>query len=114
MMSEENKYCERCGELISTPDSDYFSHIRILYCEECRKQVKREQTLARVHELRKRKKQKDKYRDAELLLMQERLKLLEEENELLRKRVQREREQESKPNPRQSSFSNQIRKKVIA
>lgn len=62
----------------------------------------------------KTEKQKDKYRDAELLLMQERLKLLEEENELLRKRVQREREQESKPKTRQSSFSNQIRKKVIA
>lgn len=110
MMSEENKQCERCGVVISTPDSDYFSHIRILYCDKCREEVKREQTRKRVAELRKRKKQKDKYRDAELLLMQERLKLLEEENELLRKRVQREREEK----PRQSTFSNQIRKKVIA
>lgn len=110
MMSEENKCCERCGAVISTPDSDYFSHIRILYCDKCREEVRREQTRKRVAELRKRKKQKDKYRDAELLLMQERLKLLEEENELLRKRVQREREEK----PRQSTFSNQIRKKVIA
>lgn len=112
-MVETVKYCQMCGCEISNLDEEttnFWKHCAVMYCPECRKESDRQKTLARVHELRKRKKQKDKYRDAELLLMQERLKLLEEENELLRKRVQREREEK----PRQSTFSNQIRKKVIA
>ena len=93
MMSEENKYCEVCGKLISTSDSDYFSHIKIMYCDTCRKEVEREQSRLRMAELRKRKRQKDKFRDEELIRMQERVKLLEEENELLRLKVERQREE---------------------
>jgi len=93
MMSEENKYCEVCGKLISTSDSDYFSHIKIMYCDTCRKEVEREQSRLRMEELRKRKRQKDKFRDEELIRMQERVKLLEEENELLRLKVERQREE---------------------
>lgn len=84
MMSEENKYCSRCGKLISTPEGDYFSHIKILYCDECRKEVEREQTRQRVAELKKRKKKKDQFRDEELEQLRELVKQLKEEVELLR------------------------------
>lgn len=87
MMSEENKCCKVCGKIISTAENDYYSHIKILYCDKCRDAVKREQTRLRVAELHKRKKQKDKYRDEELELLRERVGLLETENNLLRKRI---------------------------
>ena len=80
------KYCQRCGMKISDLNTaDYFSHIRIKYCPQCAKKVEHEQTAARVAALRKRKKQKDKYRDEQLVL-------LREENELLRKNIIRLRE----------------------
>jgi hypothetical protein len=103
-MVETVKFCQMCGCEISNLDEEttnFWKHCAVMYCPECRKESDRQKTLARVHELRKRKKQKDKYRDAELLLMQERLKLMEEENALLRKRIQREREEK----PRQSTLS---------
>lgn len=93
MVSEEIKCCSVCGKVISTPESDYFSHIKILYCDDCRKEVEREQSRQRMAELRKRKKQKDKFRDEELELMKEKVKLLEEENDLLRNRNQTAREE---------------------
>ncbi|MBR0484814.1 MAG: hypothetical protein IJJ69_08580 [Oscillospiraceae bacterium] len=93
MMSEENKYCSRCGKLISTPEGDYFSHIKILYCDECRKEVEREQTRQRVAELKKRKKQKDKFRDEELEQLRVLTEQLKEEVELLREGNQAMREE---------------------
>lgn len=88
------KRCKRCGKIISDVNySDWYSHIRIQYCESCRKQSDREKTAIRVAELRKRKRQKDKLRDRELELMREKSKTLEEENELLRQRLIKLREE---------------------
>ena len=91
------KRCKRCGKIISDVSSaDWYSHIRVQYCESCRKQSDREKTAIRVAELRKRKKQKDKFRDRELELMREKSKMLDEENELLRQRLIKSREENEK------------------
>lgn len=91
------KRCKRCGKIISDVNySDWYSHIRIQYCESCRKQSDREKTAIRVAELRKRKRQKDKFRDRELELMKERNQLLQEENEILRQRLIKLREENEK------------------
>lgn len=88
------KRCKRCGKIISDVSSaDWYSHIRVQYCESCRKQSDREKTAIRVAELRKRKRQKDKFRDRELELMKERNQLLQEENEILRQRLIKLREE---------------------
>ncbi len=80
------KYCKRCGDKISDiSTTDWYRHLSVKYCEICRKESDREKTALRVYNLRQRKKQKDKFRD-------EKLALLEEENELLRKRVLQLRE----------------------
>lgn len=87
------KRCKRCGKIISDINSsDWYSHIRIQYCDACRKQSDREKTAIRVAKLRERKRQKDKFRDKELELMREKSKMLEEENELLRQRLIKLRE----------------------
>ena len=89
------KRCKRCGKIISDVSSaDWYSHIRIQYCDACRKQSDREKTAIRVAELRKRKRQKDKFRDRELELMKERNQLLQEENEILRQKIINLREEE--------------------
>lgn len=88
------KRCKRCGKIISDINSsDWYSHIRIQYCDTCRKQSDREKTAIRVAKLRERKRQKDKFRDKELELMRERNKLLEEENEILRQGIIKLREE---------------------
>lgn len=77
----DNKYCCRCAALISNINTaDYYSHISIKYCPKCAEIVEREKTAARVKALRQRKKQKDKLRDEQLVLLQE-------ENELLRRNI---------------------------
>ena len=87
------KRCKRCGKIISDVNSsDWYSHIRIEYCDVCRKQSDREKTAIRVAKLRERKRQKDKFRDRELELMKERNQLLQEENEILRQRLIKLRE----------------------
>lgn len=87
------KRCKRCGKIISDINSsDWYSHIRIQYCDACRKQSDREKTAIRVAKLRERKRQKDKFRDKELELMRERVAILEEENELIRQRLIKSRE----------------------
>lgn len=91
------KRCKRCGKIISDVNySDWYSHIRIQYCESCRRQSDREKTAIRVAKLRERKKQKDKFRDRELELMRKKNKMLEEENELLRQRLINLREENEK------------------
>ena len=82
----ENKYCQVCNKLICNIDqSDFYSFIRVKYCENCRAEVKRKQTLARVHALRQRKKQIDVERNTQL-------ELLKQENELLRQNIIRLKE----------------------
>ena len=84
---KEIKYCENCGLMISKIENlDYFSHISIRYCHDCAKKIEREKTAARVAALRKRKKNKDKFRDEQLVL-------LEQQNELLQKRIIQLREE---------------------
>lgn len=88
------KRCKRCGKIISDVNSsDWYSHIRIEYCEVCRKQSDREKTALRVAKLRERKRQKDKFRDMELELLREKVKMLEEENNLIRNKIIRQREE---------------------
>ncbi len=87
------KRCMRCGKIISDVNcNDWYSHIRIEYCDICRKQSDREKTALRVAKLRERKRRKDKFRDKELELLQEKVKMLEEENNLIRDRIIRQRE----------------------
>lgn len=86
---QELKRCQRCGKIISddrTGTADYFRHISVKWCEDCRPIVERAQNLERVKRFKKRKKLENKKRD-------ERLELLEEENELLRKNIIKLREQ---------------------
>lgn len=88
------KRCKRCGKVISNVNSaDWYSHIRIQYCDACRKQSDREKTAIRVAKLRERKRQKDKFRDQELELMKQKVAMLEEENELIRQRLIKSREE---------------------
>lgn len=78
---DDIKYCFRCNVQISDVNiADWYSHMSIKYCDDCRVIVKKEQTAARVARLRERKKQKEK----EQL---EYIKLLERENESLKKLV---------------------------
>lgn len=88
------KRCKRCGKIISDINSsDWYSHIRVQYCDACRKQSDREKTAIRVAKLRERKRQKDKFRDKELELMKQKVAMLEEENELIRQRLIKSREE---------------------
>lgn len=82
----ENKYCQVCNKLIcNIEQSDFYSFIRIKYCDTCRQEVKRQQTLKRVHALRERKKQIEIERNTQL-------ELLKQENELLRQNIIRLKE----------------------
>lgn len=85
-MIEEIKRCKRCGCTISNVHTaDWYSHIAIMYCPDCRIQSDKEKTALRMQRLRQRKRLKDQYRD-------EQLELLKQENELLRRRVMQLRE----------------------
>ena len=73
-MMPDIKRCERCYRPISWVDrADWYSHIRIKYCDECRPIVEREKTAARLKRFRERQKEAAKIRD-------QRLKELELEN----------------------------------
>lgn len=76
------KRCERCYTTISDVNTaDWYSHMSIKYCAECRVIVEREKTAERVRRFRERKRQLDRERDAQL-------KRLEAENEILRSRIE--------------------------
>lgn len=81
------KYCEVCGILISTPEDDYYKHIRIKYCTACAADVNREKDARRHREYRRRTKKTYK-------LTEEKNRLLSEEVELLKREVQRLREKD--------------------
>lgn len=81
MKLEKIKRCERCYKIISFEDeADYYSHISIKYCDDCRKIVLREQARVRMANMRARNK-------AEIKTLQERVRVLELENESLRTRL---------------------------
>ena len=76
------KKCERCFKIISDANSsDWYSHIRIKYCDECREIVRKEKAAARVKRLRERKKENEK-------AMKDNLRKLELENEILRSKIE--------------------------
>lgn len=78
---DEIKKCERCHEVISDVNcSDWFSHIRVKYCDTCREIVRREKEAERMRKYRAEKSAEKKRR-------LERAGLLEEENRLLREQI---------------------------
>lgn len=77
----DKKYCVCCGAFISDINSaDFYSHIRIKYCGDCRKTMSLFQGRNRVQEYRQRQRKIKK-------LTEDRLNLLQRENELLRQRI---------------------------
>lgn len=84
---QEQKYCKGCGRIISDINSaDWYSHMSIKYCPECRKKSDRLKAAERMKNLRARNRAVNKAKN-------ERLELLEKENELLRQRIIRLREE---------------------
>ena len=84
----ERKYCKCCGQLISDINiegTDFYRHIRIKYCPECRDMMQHYQSALRQHNYRQRNKQAQKLRD-------ERISLLAEENAVLREYIVKLRE----------------------
>ena len=75
------KRCERCYKPISYEETDdWYRHIRVQYCDDCRKIVDKEQAAARFRRYKERQKEAARLRD-------ERLKELEIENEILREKL---------------------------
>lgn len=59
------KYCERCYKKISDAyTSDWYSHIRIMYCDECRDIVRKEKAAERIRKLREKNKIKEQEKKA--------------------------------------------------
>lgn len=86
---QDTKYCMVCGKKISDINMcDWYSHMSIKYCPECRKKSDSQKSAERMRALRARLKQEKKAKF-------ERLELLEIENELLRRRIIKLREEES-------------------
>lgn len=77
----EIKKCQRCGTVIGDAyNTDYYAFIRMKYCPDCKKAVTNMQAAERMRNMRRRTREINKMR-------KDRLQLLEEENELLRKRI---------------------------
>lgn len=98
----EFKVCAYCGRVpisnIREDSTDYYSHIRIKYCDTCRAIVKKQQTAKRVQALRQRKREEN-------ALIKSQNELLKRENELIKQNIEeylqlinfvREQMQESK------------------
>lgn len=87
---KEVKNCVRCGTVISDINSaDYYSHISIQYCNACKAAVKKEKTLLRVQKLRTQKR-------AEKKELQDKIRQLETENQVLRRMLRRSPNTETK------------------
>lgn len=75
------KRCERCYTPISYEDTaDWYSHIRIQYCDECKKIVEKEKAAERFRRYKQRQKEAAEQRDL-------RIKELELENSILRDKL---------------------------
>lgn len=80
--------CGKCGKIISDNrfgEADIYRHMSVKWCDTCRPKVINEQTAERMKRYRKRKKIANKLRDQQL-------KLLEEENLLLKQNITKLRE----------------------
>ena len=81
MQIPQVKRCERCYKIISDSSySDWYSHIRIKYCDTCREIVKKEKAAIRLVRCRERKREADRARN-------EQLKALELQNRILRDKL---------------------------
>lgn len=106
-MLQKVKYCQRCGEPISDIyHNDYYSHIALKYCPECRKIARSESVRQAKAKYRKRK-MRDRLQvkwseDAELNTikvldgqlttnLRKLLKLTEQKCDILQKELMRER-----------------------
>lgn len=78
------KLCERCNAVaisnINMEGTDFYSHIRIKYCDKCRQIVKKEQTARSMQALRRRRREENQ----EIRTQNE---LLKQENELLKENI---------------------------
>lgn len=83
--------CKNCGKREYTPD--YFAQESKKYCRECAKIIERENTAERMRRFRKRAREKRADERKELSLTQERVMLLEQENEALKYMIKAMREQ---------------------
>ena len=79
-MAHGDRHCQRCGMYLGNYNSgDFYSLIRIKYCDDCRPLVKNEQNLFS-------KKQNRKPRKLLIHELQEQADLIKEENKLLRQK----------------------------
>lgn len=75
------KRCERCFTPISYEETaDWYSHVRIQYCDECKKIVEKEKAAERFRRYKQRQKEAAEQRDL-------RIKELELENSILRDKL---------------------------
>lgn len=76
------KMCRRCNAVVisnlNSPTADYYRHLSVKYCDECREIVKREKNAAAVRRYRQRKR-------AEKTLKQTKVEYLQAENEMLKR-----------------------------
>lgn len=80
-MVPQIKRCERCYKPISYEDTaDWYSHIRIQYCDECKEIVKKEKAAERFRRFKAKEKEAAKLRD-------QRIRELELENSILRAKL---------------------------
>ena len=85
---QEVKRCERCYKIISRMESsDWYSHMRIKYCDECRPVVEKEQAAARTAAYRARKKAERAEQKETIINLQLEIEFLKMENENLRSRM---------------------------
>lgn len=81
MSVPEIKRCERCFKPISFMDSaDWYSHIRVKYCDECKAIVEKEKAAERFRRFKEKKMEASRLRD-------QRLQELELENAILREKL---------------------------
>lgn len=84
---QDIKYCQRCGRKISDINTaDYFSHIKIKYCTDCKADANREDCRERSKRIRRQVKENNR-------LARELNNRLLEENRLLKEQLERSREE---------------------
>lgn len=75
------KKCVICGVPISNEfETSWYRHIRIMYCDQCREEVKRIKNADRVRKFKKKQKK-------QLEVDEKKIKNLEDENRILRERL---------------------------
>lgn len=82
------KMCQRCNQKVisnlNNPTADYYRHLSVKYCDECREIVRREKNAQSVKRYRKRKRQEQAVKSENVSLLQQSNELLMQENEALK------------------------------